>query len=112
MNPTLPVCRHGAIADEARAFLREQGMTDADIEANWEGRGPYSAALQSATGQEMLLAIARQRLGKKALSSSPRGPPPVPLRPASAPVGAVEARLSNSLKRLDILPTGIRSSKP
>ena len=72
--------------------------------ANWNGNGPYSAALRSIAAQEMLLHTARMRLAKKGMAAGKRNAPlPRVQRPgaASAPIGAASANVVNAKKNLD-----------
>jgi hypothetical protein len=103
-GPNAPNGATEAIRQEAMAFLREQGMSDQDIMANWNGNGPYSAALRSIAAQEMLLHTARMRLAKKGMAAGKRNAPlPRVQRPgaASAPIGAASANVVNAKKNLD-----------
>jgi hypothetical protein len=103
-GPDAPRGAKDAIREEAMQFLREQGMSAQDIMQNWKGNGPYSAALRSATAQEMLLQVARMRLAKKDMAPGRRNAPlPRVQRPgaASAPIGAVQANVSQAAKNLN-----------
>jgi hypothetical protein len=103
-GPKAPKGAAEAIRNEAMQFLREQGMSDQDIQMNWSGRGPYAAALRSSTAQEALLAVARQRLAKKSIFEGRRNtPPPINVRPgiASEPRGAIQQRADAAFKKLN-----------
>jgi hypothetical protein len=69
---------------EAIAFLKEQGLDDAAISQAWAGIGPYGG-IRTAAGQEMLCAVARQRIAQKTLRTG-RAPAKAPIvqRPGAA----------------------------